>query len=121
MKLKQKIDRTIALGSGGAFLGVLLFQIPGAVLGGIAAGLYGWVSARTKLKGLNPTTGEPTERFIESLKNFPTANPESKGNCAHCGEPVTETFPWYLGNPYKGALPVHEKCAKYYLFNGDNQ
>ena len=34
--------------SGGAFLGVLLAQIPGAILGAIAAGLFGWYSSKPK-------------------------------------------------------------------------
>ena len=38
--------RVISLATGGAFLGVLLAQIPGAVAGGILAALYGWFSAR---------------------------------------------------------------------------
>ena len=37
-------DRVITLGSGGAFLGVLIFQIPGAVIGGLLAGIYAWLS-----------------------------------------------------------------------------
>lgn len=34
--------------SGGAFLGVLLAQIPGAIIGAIAAGLFGWYSSKPK-------------------------------------------------------------------------
>lgn len=35
-------DRIVALVSGGAFLGVLLAQIPGAIIGGLLAGVYAW-------------------------------------------------------------------------------
>ncbi|MBU7584925.1 MAG: hypothetical protein KAF91_18800 [Nostoc sp. TH1S01] len=35
-------DRIIALASGGAFLGVLLAQIPGAIIGGLLAAIYAW-------------------------------------------------------------------------------
>lgn len=38
-------DRVIALASGGAFLGVLLAQIPGAIIGGFLAALYAWFTA----------------------------------------------------------------------------
>ncbi|MEH2352130.1 hypothetical protein [Nostoc sp.] len=35
-------DRIMALASGGAFLGVLLAQIPGAIIGGLLAAIYAW-------------------------------------------------------------------------------
>ncbi|MEH2039865.1 hypothetical protein [Nostoc sp.] len=35
-------DRVMALASGGAFLGVLLAQIPGAIIGGLLAAIYAW-------------------------------------------------------------------------------
>lgn len=35
-------DRVIALASGGAFLGVLIAQIPGAIIGGLLAAIYAW-------------------------------------------------------------------------------
>ncbi len=35
-------DRVMALASGGAFLGVLLAQIPGAIIGGLLAVIYAW-------------------------------------------------------------------------------
>jgi len=38
-------DRVIALASGGAFLGVLLAQIPGAIIGGLLAAIYAWFTA----------------------------------------------------------------------------
>ncbi|MBD2028297.1 hypothetical protein [Leptolyngbya sp. FACHB-711] len=38
-------DRVIALASGGAFLGVLLAQIPGAIIGGLLAAAYAWFTA----------------------------------------------------------------------------
>ena len=38
-------DRVIALASGGAFLGVLLAQIPGAIIGGLLAATYAWFTA----------------------------------------------------------------------------
>lgn len=45
-------DRIIALASGGAFLGVLLAQIPGAIIGGVVAAIYAWfTSPKTKSDG----------------------------------------------------------------------
>jgi hypothetical protein len=47
---QQKIDlwergnRVISLATGGAFLGVLLAQLPGAFLGGVLAAIYAWFS-----------------------------------------------------------------------------
>jgi hypothetical protein len=38
----QRGDRIIALASGGAFLGVLVGQIPGAIVGGLLAAFYAW-------------------------------------------------------------------------------
>lgn len=38
-------DRVMALASGGAFLGVLLAQIPGAIIGGLLAAIYAWFTA----------------------------------------------------------------------------
>jgi hypothetical protein len=38
----------VAMISGGAFLGVLLGQLPGAIIGAIAAGLFGWHSSKAK-------------------------------------------------------------------------
>ncbi|MCC5640451.1 hypothetical protein LC593_32415 [Nostoc sp. CHAB 5844] len=44
--------RIIALASGGAFLGVLLVQIPGAIIGGLLAAIYAWFTApKTKSDG----------------------------------------------------------------------
>ncbi len=40
----QRGDRVVTLVSGGAFLGVLIAQIPGAIIGGILAGVYAWIS-----------------------------------------------------------------------------
>jgi hypothetical protein len=40
-------DRVVTLASGGAFLGVLIFQIPGAIIGGLLAGIYAWLSFPT--------------------------------------------------------------------------
>jgi Protein kinase domain len=45
-------DRVVTLASGGAFLGVLIFQIPGAIVGGLLAGIYAWWSfPTTKVDG----------------------------------------------------------------------
>jgi phosphoglycolate phosphatase-like HAD superfamily hydrolase len=41
-------DRVVTLASGGAFLGVLLAQIPGAVIGGLLAAIYAWFSAESE-------------------------------------------------------------------------
>ena len=38
----------VAMISGGAFLGVLLGQLPGAIIGAIAAGFFGWHSSKPK-------------------------------------------------------------------------
>jgi hypothetical protein len=38
----------VAMISGGAFLGVLVGQLPGAIIGAIAAGLFGWHSSKPK-------------------------------------------------------------------------
>jgi len=38
-------DRVMAIASGGAFLGVLLAQIPGAIIGGLIAAIYAWFTA----------------------------------------------------------------------------
>jgi hypothetical protein len=37
-------DRLVTLVCGGAFLGVLFFQIPGAIVGALSAGIYAWLS-----------------------------------------------------------------------------
>lgn len=43
----ERGDRVVTLASGGAFLGVLIFQIPGAIIGGLLAGVYAWWSFPT--------------------------------------------------------------------------
>jgi hypothetical protein len=43
----ERGDRVVTLASGGAFLGVLIAQIPGAIIGGLLAGVYAWTSFRT--------------------------------------------------------------------------
>jgi hypothetical protein len=40
----QRGDRVLTLASGGAFLGVLIAQIPGAIIGGLLVGVYAWLS-----------------------------------------------------------------------------
>jgi hypothetical protein len=40
----QRGDRVLTLASGGAFLGVLIAQIPGAIIGGLLIGVYAWLS-----------------------------------------------------------------------------
>jgi hypothetical protein len=39
----QKSNRALVFATGGAFLGVSLAQIPGAIVLGLAAALYGWL------------------------------------------------------------------------------
>jgi hypothetical protein len=41
----ERGNRVVALASGGAFLGVLLAQLPGAILGGLLVAIYAWFSA----------------------------------------------------------------------------
>jgi hypothetical protein len=43
----ERGDRVVTLASGGAFLGVLIAQIPDAIVGGLLAGIYAWFSAST--------------------------------------------------------------------------
>jgi hypothetical protein len=38
-------NRVVTLATGGAFLGVLLAQLPGAIIGGVLVALYAWFSA----------------------------------------------------------------------------
>jgi hypothetical protein len=40
-------DRLVTLASGGAFLGALFFQIPGAIVGALLVGIYAWFSFKT--------------------------------------------------------------------------
>jgi hypothetical protein len=41
----ERGNRVVTLASGGAFLGVLLAQLPGAILGGLLVAIYAWFSA----------------------------------------------------------------------------
>jgi hypothetical protein len=43
MNFWEKGDRVLALGSGGAFLGVLIAGIPGAITGGLLASIYAYL------------------------------------------------------------------------------
>jgi hypothetical protein len=45
----QRGNTIVIMISGGAFLGVLLAQLPGAILGAIAAGLFGFYTTRSKV------------------------------------------------------------------------
>jgi hypothetical protein len=38
----------VTMVSGGAFLGVLLAQFPGAIVGAIVAGIFGWYTSKSK-------------------------------------------------------------------------
>lgn len=41
-----------------------------------------------------------------------------KGICAHCGTKVYHYYPWFTKNPKEdSAKPLHEECARIYLFN----
>ena len=41
-----------------------------------------------------------------------------QGICAHCGKKVFHSYPWFTKNPdtHEDAKPLHEDCAKIYLF-----
>jgi hypothetical protein len=41
----ERGNRVVALATGGAFFGVLLAQLPGAIIGGVLVALYAWFSA----------------------------------------------------------------------------
>jgi superfamily I DNA/RNA helicase len=41
----ERGNRVVTLATGGAFLGVLLAQLPGAIIGGVLVALYAWFSA----------------------------------------------------------------------------
>ncbi|MEH1971089.1 hypothetical protein [Nostoc sp.] len=43
MNFWRKGDQILALGSGGAFLGVLIGGTPGAVIGGLIASIYAYL------------------------------------------------------------------------------
>jgi hypothetical protein len=53
--LWEKGDRVVAMASGGAFLVALLGQIPGAILGSILAGIYGWYTGSEKVRTIKKT------------------------------------------------------------------
>jgi hypothetical protein len=40
----ERGGRVVTLASGGAFLGVLIAQLPGAIIGGLLIGIYAWFS-----------------------------------------------------------------------------
>jgi hypothetical protein len=46
-KVSEKGDRMIAFASGGAFLGGLIAQIPGAVAGALAGAIFGWFDEKS--------------------------------------------------------------------------
>lgn len=41
-QVAERGDRVLAFSAGGAFLGGLLAQIPGAVIGAFAGAMFGW-------------------------------------------------------------------------------
>ncbi|MBD2243212.1 hypothetical protein [Nostoc sp. FACHB-888] len=43
MNFWKKGDQVLALGSGGAFLGVLAAGLPGAIIGGLVASIYAYL------------------------------------------------------------------------------
>lgn len=51
------------------------------------------------------------------MRHFPKRAPY-KGICAHCGKKVYHYYPWFTKNPERNedAQPLHEDCAKHYLF-----
>lgn len=44
-------DRIVVMMAGGAFLGSLIAQIPGAIVGALIAGIFGWMSASAEKVG----------------------------------------------------------------------
>jgi hypothetical protein len=44
----EKGDRVLVMAAGGAILGSMLAKVPGAVVGAILAGIYGWYTHRSK-------------------------------------------------------------------------
>jgi hypothetical protein len=49
----ERGDRVMVMAAGGAILGGMLAQIPGATLGAILAGIYGWYTAPENASGTN--------------------------------------------------------------------
>ncbi len=66
---------------------------------------------RGKLKGIRG--------FFKLLFTPKSALPPYRGKCAYCGISVWHTFPWWNKNPlkYKDAKPLHNECARIYLFS----
>lgn len=48
----DKADRTLVCTTGGAFLGVMIAQLPGAIVVGLLAGIYGWFAKSRPLRDL---------------------------------------------------------------------
>jgi hypothetical protein len=44
----ERGNTIVTMISGGAFLGVLLAQMPGAIIGGVIAGIFGWFSSGSR-------------------------------------------------------------------------
>lgn len=46
----ERGNRVVQLASGGAFLGVLLAQIPGAIVGGVSVAVYAWFTTPEQIE-----------------------------------------------------------------------
>jgi hypothetical protein len=58
-------DRILVMAAGGAILGSMFAQVPGAVVGAILAGIYGWYTYQSEYTG---KTGNTTGKYSSRIK-----------------------------------------------------